>query len=127
MHIEVDYMGEDYHVQGKYLSPANYGLSYLQQVTRSLALGCDLFYNHKQGLAVATVGGRFQVERDIVSAIFTFGHLSLSYTRMISDRIHLSTEVTFQQGQQGLESTWAGGCEYLSFTFEKLLILLDTI
>lgn len=59
VHVEADYRGFDFHAQLKWMNPGSYGFSYFQKLNQKLSLGCDIFYDYKQGLAVTTMGGRY--------------------------------------------------------------------
>jgi len=110
--VEVDWKGDDWYVQGKWANPGTYGLSYMQSITPSLSLGCDGFYNYKQGMTMLTYGLRYATEQQISTAVLADGHLSFSYTHKVNEKVGLSTDVTFQISQQGLESLFSMGYEY---------------
>ncbi len=89
--FDMDYAGPDYHLQAKWLAPGSYGMSYFQSITKNWAAGCDLFYNYKQSLTVPTLGTRYVRDKDIFSAVFTYGHLTVSYAYRMSNRVSLHT------------------------------------
>jgi len=109
--MEVDYKGSDFHVQAKWLNPGNYGLSYLQSITPSIAAGFDLFYNYKQGLAVATLGAKWKLERYTMSLVGTYGHVTASWHYVLSNKVKVATELSFQKSQSGWDSNWSAGME----------------
>lgn len=55
---------------------------------------------------------RYHADRDILAAVLTYGHLTASYTRQVSPKINLNTEIVFQQAQGGMESVFTVGAEY---------------
>jgi len=111
--IEADYRGSDFHFQAKWQNPGHYGISYLQTITRRLWLGGDIFYNHKQGLSVPTLGGKWAItDKDYLAAVCTFGHLTLSYFYQPSPYFGFGTELTFQKSQTGWDSAWSCGASF---------------
>jgi len=110
--VDLEYKGSDWHGQLKWINPGTYGLQYFQSITKHLAIGGDVFYNHKQAMSLWTVGGRYATNKSVSTCIATLGHVGLSYTQKVNEKVGLSTELAFTAGQNGWESVWSLGYEY---------------
>jgi hypothetical protein len=58
------------------------------------------------------VGGRYATNKSVSTCIATLGHVGLSYTQKVNEKVGLSTELAFTAGQNGWESVWSMGYEY---------------
>jgi mitochondrial import receptor subunit TOM40 len=102
--------------QLRWVSTGTYHISYMKRIPNpwtNLSLGCELYYNHKQGTTMTTFGGRWLFGKWILTGMTTFDkNLNLTATRKVSDRLSVTTEYIQQSTQNAVESSWLAGYEY---------------
>lgn len=103
---DVDYKGSDFTMSGYYMGGGLMGLHYMQSLTDSLALGAEGFYHTKNtnvrggaGAARLVWGGKG--ENVATAKVGTFGHgaVELAYSRKVSDKVGLATELQYFHNQ----------------------------
>ncbi|KAJ1490545.1 eukaryotic porin/Tom40, partial [Baffinella frigidus] len=114
--LTADYKGGDWFGQLKVGSFAQWGLSYLQSVTKNLAVGVDLTYLgrppfNQMPMCISTVAARYSTERMVALAQLTSNaRIQAAYVQRVKDNLTFGTEFTFDLGSR--ESTCAAGYEY---------------
>jgi len=110
--VEVDYKGNDWFGNFKWGNPGIYGMSYTQALTPALSMGAELFYHHKQGISVFTLGGRYDNKKFTATGMLSAGHCSATYTHKVTPRINFGTELTAMWASGVLDTIAIAGFEY---------------
>ena len=116
--VQVDYKGSDWFGQVKMGSFAQWGLSYMQSVTRNLSLGIEFTYlgrppYNNPPLAIQSGALRYANEKlAAVAQLMSNGQLQASYAQRIRENMTFGTELTYNVGDGS--SSCAVGYEYSS-------------
>lgn len=105
---EIDYKGDDFSAQFKMGNASIYGLSYLQSVTPTLALGSEIMHAGRRGMTVATYAARYSSENSVGTLQYMSHDASttLSYTQRVNDKVNLATELTVIPSQRASVMTF---------------------
>jgi len=112
VHTELEYSGDDWHGQMKWINPGTYGISYHQAITQRFSMGCDLFYRYQQSFSMATYGMRYNTGKSISTAVVNSSSAAFSYSQILSKQVRLSTELVFGASPNGIESKYTLGMDY---------------
>jgi len=121
--VNVDYKGSDWSLTAKAGSYAQFGLSYLQSVTRNLSLGLDFMYVGKLPMNqppfyVSTGALRYSTNRFALVSMLTDNRsqnsldLTTSYVQRVRDNLTFGTELKIDLPRA--ETTCSLGYEYSS-------------
>lgn len=118
--VSADYKGSDYYATFKFGSMAQYGFSYLQSVTRNLALGIDYMYIGRPPYPGAppfnalSGGLRYSSDKLALSSVLNMAQLDLksNYVQRVKDNLNFGSELTVNLMTK--ESSCAVGYDYSS-------------
>ena len=116
--VQLDYKGSDWFGQAKMGSYAQWGLSYMQSVTRNLSLGLDYTYLgrppfNNPPICVQTGGLRYANDRLVfVGQLVSSGQLQAAYVQRIRDNLSFGAELAVNLADRS--SQCAVGYEYSS-------------
>jgi len=111
--VDLDYRGPHYHAQAKWSHPTTIGLTYHQSLTKRLSAGADWGYDHAQAMSQLSLGARYAADNWIATVVGTLGVVSLTYTHLLNDKVSVSSEYSLQLTQNGWESVWSMGYQYV--------------
>jgi len=116
--VQVDYKGSDWFGQAKMGSFAQWGLSYMQSVTRNLSLGLDYTYlgrppYNNPPMCVQTGALRYTNDRlAFVAQLVSSGQLQAAYVQRVRDNLSFGTELVVNLADRS--SQCSVGYEYSS-------------
>lgn len=112
LQVELDHKGSNWSSQFRWVNPGTYGIAFLQYITKSLCIGTDLHYIHKQSVTVPSVAVRYTPNDTTIWACILAPHITnITFTRILG-RVGLSTDLSFNMSQNGWEPQWSVGYEY---------------
>ncbi|KAG9399730.1 Mitochondrial import receptor subunit TOM40B [Aphanomyces cochlioides] len=107
--VDFDYSGDDFSANVKVANGLLVGVSYLQSVTRELAIGGEGYYYGKHRKTIASYVAKYNDAGGKWCGIGTYGAqgtYQLHYLRRVSERVRLATELVYNHAAGEAQSSF---------------------
>jgi hypothetical protein len=102
--VEVSYRGSDWFGDFVWSNPGLFRAAYNQSITRRLAVGGELAYNHQQAASFGTMTGRYWTPKWTGTLTLAVPAIQLGFCRKLGDAMRVAVEYFFSWNHQ--TSAW---------------------